>query len=104
MKEAVHRHNSIVSQACCGVGVIAVHTEQGNHAEVGILVMQEKFLGYDLLIGINAIYALVGTVITPAGDVQLGRNHVQQSPLKKITFVLLLARKRKPGLQGRSGP
>lgn len=60
-------------QECSGAGGVTIHTEQGNHAEVGILVMQEKALGYDLLIGIDAIQALGGAVITPPGDVQLNR-------------------------------
>ena len=43
-----------------------------SHAVVNILVSHERPLGYDLLIGTDAIQALGGVMITPARDVKLG--------------------------------
>lgn len=68
-----------------------------------MLVVQEKPLGNDLLLGINAIHALVGTVITPAGDVQFGRKEESCAAIYIDEPVLLLITKRKPGLLGGSG-
>ena len=62
-----------LSQACYGVGTVTIYDEKSNTAEVDILVMQEKPLGYDLLLGIDAIRALGGVIITVAGGVILGR-------------------------------
>ncbi|CAE1309081.1 unnamed protein product [Acanthosepion pharaonis] len=58
-----------VSWACCGVGTVSVLADGGNHAKV--LVARQRPLGYDLLLGIDAIRALGGMIITPAGNVEL---------------------------------
>ena len=46
-----------LSQASCGVGTVPIFDEKGDTAEVDILVMQQKPLAYDLLLGIDAIRA-----------------------------------------------
>ena len=65
--------NDDASSVCCGVETAIIYTEKGDLAEVNILVVREKPLGYNLLIGIDVIRALGGVKITPAGGVQLGR-------------------------------
>ncbi|CAE1289280.1 unnamed protein product [Acanthosepion pharaonis] len=60
-----------VSRACCGVGTVSVLTDGGSHAKVDVLVARQRPLGYDLLLGIDAIRALGGMMITPAGNVEL---------------------------------
>lgn len=88
---------NIVSRAYCGAGV-TIHTEQSDRAEVGVLVMKEKPLGYDLLIKIEYIQLIRGAVIMPTED-------VQQFLLKNLTSVLLLIpKKKRPGLRSGSGP
>ena len=62
-----------LSQACCSVGTVTICNEKGDTAEVDVLVMQEKPLGYDLLLGIDAIRAFGSVMITVAGGVTLGR-------------------------------
>ena len=59
------------SQAYCGVGTVSLLTNGGGHAIVNIVAC-ERLLGYDLLIGIDAIRALGGITVTPAGDAKLG--------------------------------
>ena len=46
---------------------------KGNCAELNILVVREKPLGYNLLIGIDAIWALGGIEVMTTRDVQLVR-------------------------------
>ncbi|CAE1282886.1 unnamed protein product [Acanthosepion pharaonis] len=60
-----------VSRACCCVGTVSILTDGGNHAKVDVLVARQRPLGYDLLLGIDAIRALGGMIITPAGNVEL---------------------------------
>ena len=60
------------SRACCGVGVVPISTEEGNSAKIDVLVVRGKPLGFDLLLGIDAIKALGGIVVGPTGSVQLG--------------------------------
>ncbi|CAE1327087.1 unnamed protein product [Acanthosepion pharaonis] len=55
-----------VSRACCGVGTVSVLTDGGSHAKVDVLVARQRPLGNDLLLGIDAIRALGGMMITPA--------------------------------------
>ena len=62
-----------LSQACCGVGTVTICLKKGDTAEVDVLVMQEKPLGYDLLLGIDTIRAFGGVMITVAGGVTHGR-------------------------------
>ena len=63
-----------MSHSCCRVGVMSILTEGGGDcAKVGELVVRDKPLGYDLLIGIVAIRELGSVVIRPTGEVQLGR-------------------------------
>ncbi len=50
-------------------------TERGNCAEVNILVVNKKPLGYDLLIGLDATWTLGSIEITLTEEVQLGRKH-----------------------------
>ena len=60
------------SHACCGVGVVSISMNEGNSAKIDMLVVRGKPLGFDLLLGINAINALGGIVVEPTGSVQLG--------------------------------
>ncbi|CAE1316815.1 unnamed protein product [Acanthosepion pharaonis] len=62
-----------VSRACCGVGTVSILTNGGNRAKVEVLGARQRPLGYDLLLGIDAIRALGGIIITPAGNVELGK-------------------------------
>lgn len=86
-----------VFRAFRGTGVVTIHTEQSNPTEVGVLVVQEKPLCYNLLIGIGAIQSLDGTILhwLEMCNSKERKNHLQQSPLMKMTSVLLLTRKRK---------
>ena len=47
-----------MSHPCCGVGMVVVATKGGNSAKISVLVVRGKPLGYDLLLGIDAIRAL----------------------------------------------
>ena len=47
----------------------------GDCAKVNTLVVCDKPLGYDLLIGIDAIYELGDIVIKPTREVQLSKKH-----------------------------
>ena len=60
------------SCACCGVRVVSISTDEGDSAKIDVLVVHGKPLGFDLLLGINAIKALRGNVVGPTGSVQLG--------------------------------
>ena len=62
-----------LSQASCGVGTVMICDEKGDTAEVDVLVMQEKPFAYNLLLGIDAIRAFKGVMITAAGGMTLGR-------------------------------
>ena len=41
-----------LSQACCGVGTVTTCDEKGDTTKDDVLVMPEKPLGYDLLLGL----------------------------------------------------
>ena len=57
------------TQACCGVGTVEIHTDSGVSAEMSVLVTQNDLLGFDLLLGYDAIKALGGVTIAQTGDV-----------------------------------
>ena len=59
------------SCACCGVSVVSISTDEGNSAKIDVLVARGKPLGFDLLLGIDAIKALGGIIAGPTGSVQL---------------------------------
>ena len=48
----------------------------GGHAIVNVLVAHERPIDYDLLIEIDAIQALGGVAITPAGNMKFGGKEV----------------------------
>ena len=50
---------------CCVVGVILILTEGGDCAKVVALVVCDKPLGYDLVIGIDTLCGLGSIVIKP---------------------------------------
>ena len=54
-----------MSRPCCGDGMITVSLEEGSSAKISVLVVRGKLLGFDLLLGINAIKALGGMVVGP---------------------------------------
>ena len=65
-----------VSQACCGIGTVTILTDGGVQAKVNVLVARGKPLGYDLLLGIDAIRALGGVTVSPGGNVEIGGGSV----------------------------
>ena len=50
-------------------------SKEGNYADVNILVVHEKPLEYDSLIGIDTVWALGSTEIMPSREVKVGRKH-----------------------------
>ena len=60
-----------MSRSCCSDGMVIVSTEEGSSAKISVLVVRGKPLGFDLLLGIDAIKALGGMVVRPIGSVQL---------------------------------
>ena len=58
------------SQVCRGVSVIEVRTSKGTSAKVDALVVEQKPLDFDMLLGYDAIQLLGGALITLGGDVQ----------------------------------
>ena len=57
------------SCVCCGIGVVPISTDEGDSAKVNVLVVCGKPLGFDLLLGIDAIKALSDIVVGSAGSV-----------------------------------
>lgn len=51
-------------RACCRVVTVNICTDNGNSAEVDVVMMSDKPLGFDLLARIDAITALGGINIT----------------------------------------
>ena len=51
---------------------MSILTDGGGHAEVNVLVAHVRFLGYDLLIGIDTIQTVGGIMIIPARDMKFG--------------------------------
>ena len=60
-----------MSHACCGVGDISILTKGSDCDKVDALVVHDKPLGYNLLIGIGTIHEIGSIVIRPTGEVQL---------------------------------
>ena len=65
-----------ISRPCCGDGMVTLSTKEGSSAKISVLVVRGKSLGFDLLLGINAIKALGGMVVGPTGSVQLGNKGI----------------------------
>ena len=61
-----------MSRLCCSVGTVTVAMEGGNTAKTSVLVVHGKPLGYDLLLGIDAIRALGGVAVWPSGQMRIG--------------------------------
>ena len=53
-----------------GIGTVKVCTDTGNSANIEELVVHERPLDFDLLLGYNAIKALGGVQITRSGTVK----------------------------------
>ena len=85
-----------LSQACCGAGTVTICDEKGDTAEVDVLVMQEKPLDYDLLLGIDATRAFGGVMIMAAGGVTLGRGKevCAAISIEEKDFYAILCKKR----------
>ena len=58
---------------CCRVRVISILLERSDSTKMDLLMVCDKPLGYDLLVGINATCELGLIVIRPTGEVQLRR-------------------------------
>ena len=58
------------TRTCCGVGAVNIRTRTGNSANVEALVVLEKLLSFDLLLGYDAIRALGGVHIMQTEAVQ----------------------------------
>ena len=58
------------SRACCSVRVVSISTDEGDSAKIDELMVHGKPLGFDLLLGINAIKAWGVIVVGPTGSVQ----------------------------------
>ena len=58
------------TRVCRGVGSVKIRTDAGNSAKIDALVVREKPLEFDLLLGFDAIKALGGVLITRTGTVQ----------------------------------
>ena len=54
---------------CHGVGSIVVRTDIGTSARLDALVVKEKPLGFDMLLGYDAIKSLGGVLINEIGEV-----------------------------------
>lgn len=54
----------------CGVGSVSFRLENGHAVVIEVLVMVGDLLGFDLLMGIDAIKALGGVSILKSGEVQ----------------------------------
>ena len=56
--------------------MVTVSTEEGSSTKISMLLVRGKPLGFDLLLGIDAIKALGGMVVGPTGSVQLGNKEI----------------------------
>ena len=65
-----------MSRPCCSDRMVTVSTEEGSSAKTSGLVVCGKPLGFDLLLGIDAIKALGGIVVGPTGLVQLDNKEI----------------------------
>lgn len=72
-KRACTCNNDRETRACCGISVVAFWLQGGCPVKINILVAWEKLLGFNLLIGMNAIKELGGVGITPSGAVEFDR-------------------------------
>ena len=67
---------NVMSRPCCGDGMVTVSMDEGSSAKISVLVVRGKSLGFDLLLGIDAIKALGGMVVGLTGSVQLGNKGI----------------------------
>ena len=65
-----------MSRPCCSDGIVTVSMEEGSSAKISMLVIRGKPLGFNLLLGIDAIKALGDMVVGPTGSVQLGNKEI----------------------------
>lgn len=56
---------------CVGVRVVTTSTDKDDFAKINVLVVHCTQLGFDLLLGIEAIKALEGIVVGATGSVQI---------------------------------
>ncbi len=71
---------------CSATDAVNVDTGPGTAWENDVLLLHGKPLGYDLLLGINAIKALGGISVGPTGSVQIGEVlNVQPFPPVPLT-------------------
>lgn len=63
------------SRACC-VGVVTIFTNKGDSAKISVLVVCDKPLEFDLLLGIDVIRVLGGIIVGPIESVQISDGKV----------------------------
>ena len=69
---------------CHGIGTVKVHTDTGNSADVEALVIHERPLDFDLLLGYDAIKILYGVLITRTGMVKFCEEAPESTELKIV--------------------
>ena len=65
-----------MSHLCCSVGMVTVATEGGNSVKISVLVVRGKPLGYDLVLGIDAIRMLGGISVWPSGEIRISGGQI----------------------------
>lgn len=58
------------TQTCCGAGTVKIYTDTGAATKINVLVTQGNLLGFDLLLGYDAIKVLGGVAIHQDGKVR----------------------------------
>ena len=66
-------------RSCCSVKTVTVATEGGTLAKISVLVVHGKPLGYDVLLGIDAIRALGGIAVWRSGQIRISSSLVLKS-------------------------
>ena len=65
-----------MSCLCCSIGMVAVSMEEGSLIKIRVLVVQGKLLGFDLLLGIDAIKAFGSIAVRLTGQIQISDRQV----------------------------
>ena len=65
-----------MSHPCCSVRMVSVFMEGGGSVKISELVVCDRSLGFDMLLGIDAIKALGGIAIGLSGQIQISDRHI----------------------------